>query len=122
MTQGSTDRAVALHSTLFTAQPFLVRSSLNFGSDLRTRILLFATNLSFLSGETKAAVSVEATDSRGISYDLTVEDVIKIPNYPSITAVTIILPDDPSINGDLLVRLGIHGVLSNTVRVGIRAP
>jgi len=95
---------------------------MNFGSDLRTRILLFAVNLDFSPGETTAAITVEATDSRGISYDLMIEDVVNIPGYPSIRAVTVILPDDPSITGDLFVRLGMHGVLSNTVRVGIRAP
>jgi endonuclease/exonuclease/phosphatase family metal-dependent hydrolase len=122
LTQGSTTRAVAVHSANLTSEPFRVRTQLNFSSDRRTRILLFATNLELLAGETPSSLSVRATDSRGISFDLPVEKLAKVPNFDWISAVAVRLPDDQSINGDLTVTIGIRGAMSNAVRVGIRAP
>jgi endonuclease/exonuclease/phosphatase family metal-dependent hydrolase len=121
LTQGTTDRAIAMHSTFFTDEPFYVRSSPNLSTDSRTRIMLFATNLELLAGETPASVSVRATDSRGISYDLAVEQVLKVPNFNWLSSVTVRLPDDQSISGDLTVRVAIRGALSNVARVSIRA-
>ena len=122
LTQGSTDRAVAIHSTQFTREPFTVRTPVNMSNDLRTRIMLFATNLDLLAGETVSSVSVRATDSRGLTYDLAVEQVGKVPNFSWLTVVIVRLPDDQSITGDLLVSLGLHGSISNGGRVAIRAP
>jgi len=121
-TQGSTDQALAFHSTLFTRGPFQISSPLNLGNDHRTRIILFATNLDLLSGETVASVTVRATDSRGLSYGLAVEQVAKVPGFAWLTAIFVRLPDDQTINGDMLVTLSIRGVTTNTVRIGIRAP
>jgi endonuclease/exonuclease/phosphatase family metal-dependent hydrolase len=122
LTQASTDRAVAMHSTLFTHEPFLVRTPLNMSDDYRTRIMLFATNLDFLPGETVSSVSTRATDSRGIAYDLAVEQVTKVPNFSWLSSVIVRLPDDQTINGDLVVSLGMRGAVSNNVRIAIRAP
>ncbi|HEX3249079.1 MAG TPA: endonuclease/exonuclease/phosphatase family protein [Pyrinomonadaceae bacterium] len=119
LTQGSTDRALAIHSTQFTREPFSVTTTVNMSNDLRTRIMLFATNLDLLAGET---VSVRATDSRGLAYDLAVEQVVKVPNFSWLSVVTVRLPDDQSITGDLVISLGLHGTTSNSVRVAIRAP
>ena len=119
--QGSTDRALAIHSTHFTNEPFTVRTTVNLGGDDRTRIMLFATNVDFLAGETMSSVTVRATDARGVTYDLAVERVGKVGNFP-LSSVTVRLPDDPTIAGDLVLSLGMHGLISNSVRVGIRAP
>ena len=121
LTQGS-DRAVAMHSTLFTREPFPVRSVLNLSSDRRTRIMLFATNLNLQAGETASSVSARATDSRGIAYDLAVEQVTKVPGFSWLSEVTVKLPDDQSLNGDLLVTLSLRGAVSNAARVGIKLP
>jgi endonuclease/exonuclease/phosphatase family metal-dependent hydrolase len=115
-------RAVAMHSTLFTREPFSVRTVVNYSHDSRTRIMLFATNLDFRSGETASSVSARATDTRGVSYDLAVEQVTKVPGFAWLSEVTVRLPDDQSINGDLLVTLGMRGTVSNAVRVGIKLP
>lgn len=122
LTQGSTDRAIAMHSTLFTDEPFYVRTSPNLSSDSRTRIMLFARNLDLLAGETASSVSVRARDSRGITFDLAVEQVLKVPNFSWLSTVIVRLPDDRTINGDLFVTVGIRGGSSNTAKVGIRAP
>jgi endonuclease/exonuclease/phosphatase family metal-dependent hydrolase len=120
LTQGTTDRAIAMHSTLFTDEPFSVRSPVNMSSDQRTRIMLFATNLELLAGETTSSITVRATDSRGISFDLPVEQVNKIPNFTWLSEVVVKLPDDTTITGDLVVTIGLRGAVSNAARVGIR--
>lgn len=120
LTQGTTDRAIAMHSTLFTDEPFAVRSAVNMSSDPRTRIMLFVTNLDLLAGETTSSVSVRAKDSRGISYDLPVEQVNKVPNFTWLSEVVVKLPDDATITGDLVLTIGLRGAVSNAARVGIR--
>ena len=122
LTQGSTDRALAIHSTQFTNEPFSVRSAVNMSDDHRTRIMLFATNLDFLAGETMSSVSVRAMDSRGLSYDLAVEEVGKVANFPWLSSIIVRLPDDSTIAGDLVLSLGMRNSVSNSVRVGIRSP
>ena len=120
LTQGTSDRAIAMHSTLFTGEPFAVRSPVNMSFDPRTRIMLFATNLDLLAGETTSSVSVRARDSRGINYDLPVEQVNKVPSFTWLTEVVVKLPDDTTITGDLVVTVGLRGAVSNAARVGIR--
>ena len=120
LVQGTTNRAIAMHSTLFTDEPFSVRSPVNLSSDQRTRIMLFATNLELLAGETTSSISVRATDSRGISFDLAVEQVNKVPDFTWLSEVVVKLPDDTTITGDLVVTIGLRGAVSNAARVGIR--
>jgi hypothetical protein len=90
--------------------------------DHRTRIMLFATNLDFLAGETMSSVSVRAMDSRGLSYDLAVEEVGKVANFPWLSSIIVRLPDDSTIAGDLVLSLGMRNSVSNSVRVGIKSP
>ena len=111
-----------MHSTLFIAEPFPVQSALNLSGDQRTRIMLFATNLTLFGGETPSSVSVSATDSRGFTYHLAVDQVLKLPNFAWLSSVIVRLPDDQTINGDLSVTVSLRGAVSNAVRVGIRGP
>jgi hypothetical protein len=113
---------VAIHSTLFTREPFRIVSPFNLSGDHRTRIVLFAAKLDFLAGEGITSVSVRAVDSRGIFYDLPVEQVRKVPGQSWLAAVIVRLPEDQSISGDLRVTLAMRGAFTNTVRVAIRAP
>jgi hypothetical protein len=84
--------------------------------------MLFATNLDFLPGETISSVTMRGADSRGFSYDLPVEDVLKVPGYSWLTAVIVRLPDDQTLSGDLSVALSMRGGLSNALRVAIKSP
>jgi len=83
--------------------------------------MLFATGLDLLPGETISAVSARGTDPRGFTYELPVEDVIRLPNFNFLTTVVVRLPDDPTINGDVSVTISIHGVASNAARITFRA-
>lgn len=95
---------------------------MNFSSDQRTRIVLFALNLNLLPGETPAAITMRAVDSRGQSYDLAVEQVTKFAGLDLLTVLTVRLPDDTTISGDISINATLRGAVSNNVLVGIKIP
>jgi len=121
LTMPNTSRAVAIHSVRFNREPFTVRTPVNLSSDQRTRILLFAVNLELLSGETASSITVRATDPRGNTYDLPVEQVAKFANLSWLSSLIVKLPDDTSINGDLAITVSLRGAVGNTVFVAVKA-
>ena len=62
LTQAGSTRAIALDSVTRLAEPFQLQSPVAFGSDTRTRVMLFATNLTLAAGENASAVAAEAED------------------------------------------------------------
>src|SRR5437588_3288100 len=114
-------RAVALESVSMRAEPFSLSSEGNFSpNDPRTRITLFCMNLDLLSGESANALSADAEDAAHVHYPLKVEYVGQVPNFGGIYMVVLRLNDLMTSNlGDVLVRLNLHGMGSNRVRVGI---
>lgn len=138
---GST-RAVALESVTMHAEPFSLSSEGNFNAaDPRTRIEIFCTNLDFLAGETTAsgnilvgdanALTVDAEDAAHNHYPLKVEYVGQVPplvdsqgniitDFRGIYMVVVRLNDSMTSNlGDVLIRLNLHGMSSNRVRLAI---
>ena len=115
--------------------------------DQQTRIMLFAMNLGLLPGECGAsappncamALTADAQDASGRVYPLRVESVSKptyvqllpVPGDPSrqvptevvqdwLYAVTLRLDEGMADTlGDVLVRVNLHGLSSNRVRVAI---
>src|SRR6185369_1534497 len=112
LTPGNSNRAVALHSVLMTAEPFSLFTPNNFGPDQRTRIALFATNVQLLQGETLAAISVSAVDTRSVTYTLPVEALTVVAGLDWLYSVVVRLPDDPTLKGDLAVTLTLRGLKS----------
>ena len=119
---GESNRAIALHSVLMTAEPFSLLTQNNFGTDQHTRIALFATNVQLLQGETLLAISVSAVDTRSVGYVLPVESLTVVPGFDWMQMVLVRLPDDTSLKGDLAITLTLRGLKSNTAIIGIRAP
>jgi hypothetical protein len=119
LTQGNSNRGIALESMTNRAEPFQLQMPLPFAADTRTRVVLFATNLTLTNGETAATVTAEAEDVSLVRYPLVVEDVRAVPNQSWITAVVVRLNDNLGEVGDVLVGLTYHGLTSNRVRVGI---
>ena len=117
---GST-RAVALESVSMRSEPFSLSSEGNFSpNDPRTRITLFVMNLDLLAGETENSLTADAEDAAHLHYPLKVEYVGQVPNFPGIYMVVMRLNDLMTANlGDVLVRLNLHGMGSNRVRVAI---
>lgn len=120
LTQTSSQRAAALDSVLFTQETFPIVNTLNFSSDNRTRLVVFAIGLKLLAGETASAVTATAEDSLGTVRPLTVEFVGKVPNFFWLTQVVLKL-NDQIIPGDAKVRISLHGETSNAVLVGVKS-
>jgi reprolysin-like metallo-peptidase family M12B len=118
LTEINTNRAIALDSVTFLCDPFSL-TSLNFSSDQRTRILLFATGLELMPGESISVVTAQAEDPAHQIYPLTVENVEKVPNFDWLTQVNLRLPDAIAGAGDVLVSISLRGAWSNKVVVGI---
>ena len=55
LSQSNSTRAIAVESTSLVAEPFAPTARFPIGSDHRTRVILFATNLSLAAGETAAS-------------------------------------------------------------------
>ena len=117
-----TNRGLALHSTLLVRDPFWITSPLNPGSDKRTRITLFSTNVKLFSGETASAITAKAVSSFGGVYQLPVEYAAKVPGYDWLWHVMVRLPEDPSLQGNISVTISLHGVSSNSVTLKIAPP
>src|SRR5437016_12288473 len=117
---GST-RAVALESVSMRAEPFSLSSEGNFSpNDPRTRVTLFVMNLDLLAGEPANALSADAEDAAHVHYPLKVEYSGQVPGFEGIYIVVLRLNDLMTSNlRDVLVRLNLHGMGSNRVRVGI---
>jgi uncharacterized protein (DUF1800 family) len=114
-------RAVALEAVSMRAEPFTLSSEGNFSpNDPRTRITLFVMNLDLLAGENQTSLTVDAEDAGHVHYPLQVEYVGQVPNFEGIYMVVVRLNDLMTSNlGDVLLRLNLHGMASNRVRVGI---
>jgi uncharacterized protein (DUF1800 family) len=117
----SSTRAVALESVTLRAEPFQLTSDGYFGAaDSRTRIALFGMDFEFLQGEGVNALSADAQDAAGAIYPLNVEYVGTVPNFDGVYMVIVRLNDSMPANvGDVLMRLRLHGMASNRVRVAI---
>src|SRR2546423_3661686 len=117
----SSTRAVVLESVSMRSEPFSLTSEANFSpADPRTRITLFGMNFDFLQGEPANALTADAQDAAGTLYPLKVEYVGTVPNFDGIYMVVLRLNDlMPSNLGDVLIRLNLHGIASNRVRVAI---
>lgn len=119
LTDPASTRALALESVTLTREPFSLTRPLPFGTDNRTHIILFAMNTGLLQGEGANAVTADAEDAAHNLYPLKVVLVAPVPGYEWMTEVVVRLNDQMGDVGDVLVRINIHGVASNRVRVGI---
>ena len=120
LTEANSNRALALDSVMFVRDPFSLTSPVNFGSDQRTRVMLFALGLELLPGEDISIVTAQAEDSAHTIYPLTVESLGKVSGFDWFTQVNVRLPDGLSGAGDVLVSVSLRGASSNKVIVGIR--
>ena len=119
ISQATNTRAVALESVNLRAEPFQPTVGIPFSSDIRTRICIFAMDLELLPGEGANAFTSDVQDGNGKIYPLRVEYVGQVPNFPGITMIVVRLADDLGDVGDVLLRVNLHGMSSNRVRVAI---
>jgi uncharacterized protein (DUF1800 family) len=119
LSEANSTRAIALESVTMKPEPFPLSASVRFGSDSRTRIAIFARNLELLSGEGANAFTSDVQDGTGKLYPLSVEYMGQVPAYPGITMLIVRLADDLGDVGDVLLRINLHGMSSNRVRMAI---
>jgi uncharacterized protein (DUF1800 family) len=119
ISSATSTRAVAFESVTFKGEPFPLTATVPFSADTRTRICIFAMDLELLSGEGKNAFTADVQDSAGKLYVLRIEFMGQVPGFPGITMFIVRLADDIGDVGDVLVRLNLHGMGSNRVRMGV---
>lgn len=119
ISQATSTRAVAFESFTMKAEPFPLTATVPLGGDTRTRICIFAMDLALLTGEGANAFTSDVEDATGKIYQLQVEFIGQVPNFPGITMVVLRFPDDLGDVGDVLLRLNLHGMSSNRVRIAI---
>ena len=119
-TEAGSDRAIAFDSVTMKRDPFPLNTLFNFSLDHRTRIILLARDADLLAGENSSALTAQAEDSVLMVYPLTVEFVGKVPGFDWLTEIVVLLPQNVSGNGDLLVSITLHGRTSGKVRIRIQ--
>lgn len=126
LSQATSTRAVAFESVTMMAEPFPLTSTVQFSTDTRTRIVIFAMDVELLATvgandftEGLNAFTADAQDVSGKRYPLRVEHVSRVPNFPGITMIIVRLADDMGDVGDVLLGINLHGMQSNRVRVAI---
>ncbi len=119
LSEATSTRAIALESVTLKPEPFQLTASAPFSADMRTRVCIFAMGLDLMAGEGINAFTADAQDGTGKLYSLKVEHSSQVPGFPGITMIIVRLADDMGDVGDVLVRLNLHGMASNRVRVAI---
>src|SRR5688572_937058 len=112
ITQPNTTRAVALESITQRREPFQPTSPTPFGSDARTRIVVFAWNAQLNSGEGISAYSSDVQDAWGRFYPLRIENAVSLPGVGGVTMLVLRLNDSLEEVGDVLLRIGLRGLQS----------
>lgn len=120
LTEGNTNRAVALDSVTFLREPFPLTNYNNFSVDQRTSVTLFALGLTLFAGEDISVITAQMEDAGNKIHPLKIEYVGKVQGFDWLTQVVIRLPDDLFNAGDVLVSVNLRGAVSNKVIVGIR--
>lgn len=118
LTHGNQQQALALESVNLLAGPFSPFNDFNFSSDVRTRISLFATNIS-PGDENTSAITVKAEDTQHNSYELPVEWVGRTPGYPWMTQIVVRLPGALAHAGDVSVQIAVGESASNNALLSI---
>src|SRR5256714_8114 len=127
---GTTTRGVAYEAVTFRSEPFSVVSPFNWNADKsntrdqQTRVMVFAMNLNLLAGEGANALTADAQDASGRAYPLKVEalttPLVSDAQQQWLYAVVLRLDDSMTDTlGDVLVRINLHGLSSNRVRIAI---
>jgi len=121
LTDDITGRASAVDSVTLMREPFSITSAQNFfSSDQRTRVTLFGYNLEMKNGEDLSAITVQVEDSQHTVHVLPVETADEVPNFNWIKGVTVKLPDELQGAGNVFVKIGLRGTLSNQATLSIK--
>jgi hypothetical protein len=116
-TEQNSQRAIAFESLFFYRDPISLTNLDFLGTDRRTRIVLFATNLTLTPG---LIVTAAAVDSQQVTHQLPVEFVGSLPAFVGLTQLNVRLPEGIAPAGDLRVTITVNGQTSNVVLVAVK--
>lgn len=119
LTEATSNKAIALSSDALVREPFRLISPESLGTDKRTRIMLFAMQLGLLAGEGSSALTADAEDAAHRRLPLAVEYVGAVPGNEWMSYVVLRLNSELGDAGDILVRINLHGLSSNRVRIAV---
>jgi len=119
LTQQNSDHAVAFNAATFVREPFSLFTEQNFGSDKRTRLVLFASDLDVPPGNA-SEIQAFAENAMLGSVPIPIEHLGKVPFFHFLTQIHVILPDTLANTGDVWIRVSWRGVSSNQARVSIK--
>ena len=120
LTEANSDSAIALDSVTMVRDPFPLTNVFNLSQEHRTRLMLFAMNLSLLPSEDATAVTARAEDAALNTYPLMVEFVGKVPGFDWLTLMVVRLPDNTPVGQSLFVSVTLHGHTSNKVSIRMK--
>ena len=121
VTETSSNRAIALNLVTMVRDPFPLETLLNFSSDHRTRIVVFAHNAQLSPSESSSIVTAQFELGPQV-VPVQVEYVGPLIGATGLTMVVIILPDSVVGPMDALLSITVRGVPSNKVLVAIKPP
>ncbi len=109
----NSNQAVAMNAATFMPGPFSLFTQQNFGSDKRTRVLLFVTDFDSLNENTMSDAFVQV-ESDGLGpVALPIEHIAKVPLLDWLTQLTVVLPDSLRNAGELRVTIRLNGASTN---------
>src|SRR5260370_8350548 len=106
VSEETSTRAVAVESVTQTREPFATRSQVTWGSDSRTRIMLFAMGVP--AGENASAVTADAEDGGHNIYHLTAEYAGAVPEQDGATSIIVPVHAQMPAVADLLTSTHCH--------------
>lgn len=115
LAEEGTGRAVALNGVNMKREPFTLFTRVNFGSDQRTRVTFFASNLELLPGEDASAVFAQIEDDQQRLIQMPVEFVGKLPNQEWLTQIVVKMPQVFPTGGTISISL--RGATSNKLPI-----
>jgi len=119
LTEGNTQRAIALDSVTQIRDPFSLMTALNFSSDQRTRISLFVWQLPLGPGDEASTILVQAEDAQGNLYVLPVEFLGSISSPGEVSQVIVKLPGSAAA-GDMWLTITLKGLSTNRAFITIK--
>jgi hypothetical protein len=126
-TEEGTTHALTLSSQHFLRDPLPLTTQLNFGQDLRTRMMIFARNVDLRDGDIVEPrdIYIDAQVNRNgqvTGFGSLVEYVGKVPGFNDITCIVFMLSDSPDLYGDVRIQIRFMGLVSNEAFLSVRPP
>src|SRR6185369_5303683 len=119
LTEDNSLKALSVDSVTFQRDPFPLLNDNNLSNDTRTRIKLLLVDLDLFSGETLSIITAQAIES-GVSHNLPVEDLRKVPGQAWLSQLTVMLPSDLVVPGELTVSVTARGKTSNSATIRVQ--